>query len=73
MLSVSKETKISDISCALLMGLSSLIHLVANSPDFPIDENIVIFLMYSAALLIWIRQINRRIISAPVKIGRAHV
>lgn len=55
------------MSCALLMLLSAYIHVVGNKLYFPVSKNIIIFFMYVVALLIWIKQVNRRVISISIR------
>lgn len=62
----SRETKIFNIVCSLLVLCAGVLRLLSER-YFHFCHNSVIFIFFTAALFIWICQIQRRILQTPVR------
>lgn len=64
---ISRETKIADIACLILVIFSAAFHLLMHEIEVPFSDNNVIFLIYVFIILIWVRQIKRRVLQKQVR------
>lgn len=64
---ISRETKISNIVCLTIIITSCIIRAISYKMPFYTESNSIIAFLYITAIIIWLRQVNRRIIQKEVR------
>lgn len=64
---ISKKTKTANLVCLMLIMASSILHILGHNFALPLAFNNIIFFLYTFAIVIWVRQLQRRILQKPVK------
>lgn len=64
---ISRETKISNLICLAIIIVSCIIRAISYKMPFYTEANSIIAFLYITAIIIWLRQVNRRIIQKEVR------